>query len=323
MNISYDLSRGPTRAAKPARGRAGTRLRGLRTHPLVAWCHRWRLILIPIAAFLVLRIIFSVDGLLTLLSQPPLHTAQIHDEYLGYAPLHDLIVGPWQRFDALWYVRISQRGYLPGDGSTVYFPLYPALIRLLTPLCAGNAFLAAFLVANLACVGFFIAFFRFVHDRYGMGRACLALIALCTFPTSVFLTVGYTEPLFFFLSVGSLLAYDRQRPALAGALAALAALTRLQGILLVIPFFWGALQRWRAGTPEARQWLPLVCPPLGVAVFFAYTRVVVHSAVLTTVYRTQWGYCIVHPPGPPSCIIGVTWGRPRGHGSTCTTSPSP
>ena len=44
---------------------------------------------------------------------------------------HNALVGVWERFDTLWYLRIAQHGYdLPR--AVVFYPLYPAAIRLVS-----------------------------------------------------------------------------------------------------------------------------------------------------------------------------------------------
>ena len=58
--------------------------------------------------------------------------------------------GVWERFDTLWYIRIAERGYDRVE-ALVFFPLYPALIRFLTPL-VGGPLPAAVVVSTLASI---------------------------------------------------------------------------------------------------------------------------------------------------------------------------
>ncbi len=44
------------------------------------------------------------------------------------------LLSSWQRWDALWYQHITEVGYRVGDGSAAFFPLYPILGRLATPI---------------------------------------------------------------------------------------------------------------------------------------------------------------------------------------------
>ena len=38
--------------------------------------------------------------------------------------LDRILVAPWQRYDAVWFEQILVRGYIAGDGSTSFNPLY-------------------------------------------------------------------------------------------------------------------------------------------------------------------------------------------------------
>ena len=49
-----------------------------------------------------------------------------------------VIVTSWERFDALWFLRIASGGYVNGDGSAAFFPLYPMLIRGLSWVIGGH-----------------------------------------------------------------------------------------------------------------------------------------------------------------------------------------
>src|SRR4030042_1077738 len=79
----------------------------------------------------------------------------------------ELLLGVWQRFDTLWYLRIAAQGYAPHDGSTVYFPLYPMLIRFLGTLFVGNYLLAALVISNLAFVGVLFCLYRLTERQFG------------------------------------------------------------------------------------------------------------------------------------------------------------
>ncbi|HWO71681.1 MAG TPA: mannosyltransferase family protein, partial [Actinomycetota bacterium] len=60
------------------------------------------------------------------------------------------LVTAWERFDALWFLRIAEEGYREGDGSAAFFPLYPLAIRTVSRLLGGRPLAAALLVSNAA-----------------------------------------------------------------------------------------------------------------------------------------------------------------------------
>src|SRR5207248_4219109 len=131
---------------------------------------------------------------------------------------------PWQRFDAFWYLHLATHGYGPHDGSTVYYPLYPLLVKLVAWPLGGNAMLAALVVSNVCFAGLLVALHRLVAARHGEATARRTLLLLCVFPTASFLLEAYTESLFLLLVVACFLAVDLRRtagvcdtPLLAGA----------------------------------------------------------------------------------------------------------
>jgi hypothetical protein len=191
------------------------------------------------------------------------------------APLATLME-PWRRYDTSWYIRNAMLGYSPNT-SIAFPPLYSILIRAAAPFTAGNWVLASLLVANAFCVAAFILLFKLIQRLFGdEALATRTLISLVAFPTGFYLFAGYTEPLFLTFMLGALLcAYDR-RWALAGLLAFLAALTRLQGAVLCLPLAWIAyvqqreLGLWRSPVALARRLIPVAAAPLGTFTFLAY-----------------------------------------------------
>ena len=65
-----------------------------------------------------------------------------------------------------------------------------------------------------------------------------AVWLLAIFPTSVFFTTLYTESLFLMTSVAAFYYARRSRWALAGIWGLLASLTRVTGLLLLLPLAW-------------------------------------------------------------------------------------
>ena len=49
----------------------------------------------------------------------------------------------WERFDGLWFLRIATGGYVSGDGSAAFYPLFPLLIRIVSPILGGHPFAAS------------------------------------------------------------------------------------------------------------------------------------------------------------------------------------
>ncbi len=151
----------------------------------------------------------------------------------------------WTRWDAQWYLHIAHYGY--AGHSFAFFPLYPLLIRILTPLSGGQGYLAGILVSNLA---FLVALFylrRLAAERLGPAGAMRALAYLVLFPTAFFFSAVYTESVFLAASVLCFYAARQRRFWLAGLWGAAAAGTRDLGVLLALPLAWEylAAREWR------------------------------------------------------------------------------
>ncbi len=263
-----------------------------------------------VGAAVVLRLVLAAVGAWLLAWRPIQMTPVVRAQYLGQTPLHDLLLAPWQRFDALWYVRIALHGYAAGDGSTAYYPLYPLVMRLVMPLVGGDALAAGLLVSTASLAGLLAALYALVSARHGRAAARRSVLLLCLFPTAVFLVGVYTESLFLLLVVGAFLALEQnspERPApehnplerrrwlLAGLLAALAALTRAQGLVLVLPLCWFAAAQWRQGKRSIVPWLAAALPAVATLCFLWYTRAVVRAGFITSTFAQHW-HMGVNPP---------------------------
>ena len=150
------------------------------------------------------------------------------------------IVRSLTSWDGWWYLGIASSGYhveplVGGYHDYAFLPAWPALIRALSFPWPDYAGLIAVVLANLLFVlgiALLVQLGRTVLDeeRAIRGAALLALL-----PFSAVFSMAYAESLFLCLSVGALLAAERDRRALAGCLLALAALTRIQGAALALP----------------------------------------------------------------------------------------
>jgi Dolichyl-phosphate-mannose-protein mannosyltransferase len=155
------------------------------------------------------------------------------------------------RWDSEWYKIIATEGYKydgdPGLTQTVvFYPLYPALSRLVSEITGIEIIDSMLLVANLATVVAILLLFKLVREHFD-DRTALATVAMVSFfPSSIFLSAGYTEPLALLLMVVFFLAITRQRFCAAAMLAGLAVATRSSGIVLFPVLLW---ELWRCRSP--------------------------------------------------------------------------
>ncbi|HEX9891142.1 MAG TPA: mannosyltransferase family protein [Actinomycetota bacterium] len=198
-------------------------------------------------------------------------------------------VTAWERFDALWFLRIGTEGYTVGDGSAVFFPLFPLLIRGFSPVLGGHPLAAAIVVGNLAYLGGLIATYFLTEGEWGEAAARRAVLYLAVFPAAFFLLAPYSEPVFLLLAVTSLWAARRSRWAVAGLCGALAAATRNLGLVLVLPLVFEAWhQRRERGAPVLGPLLWSAAVGLGTLAYLLFWQVKAGDPLAPVTFQTQW-----------------------------------
>jgi hypothetical protein len=203
---------------------------------------------------------------------------------------HNLITA-WERFDGLWFLRIATGGYVDGDGSAAFFPLYPLVIRFLSPLLGGHPLAAAFLISHAAAFGSMAFLYFLTAGEWDERVARRTVLYLAVFPTSFFLLAPYSESLFLVLVLACLWAARRGRLAVAGLAGAAAAATRNLGALLVLPLAVEAIHRWREDR-SARRLLTSVAwsavAVAGLVAYLAYWRAVSGDALAPLHQQANW-----------------------------------
>lgn len=254
-----------------------------------------------VLAFIVvvaLRIWFGILGAVSLLAQTPELTPNIAAQYHGLAPLPTqgqwLLITPWQRWDAIWYLRIADFGYARDDLSPSFFPFFPILVRGFESL-VGNASLAGLIVCTMAAFGVFVILYRISAELFDDARARRAVLYCAVFPTSYYLLGGYAESVLVVCSLASLYFARQNRWWLAGLAAAGATLARPIGFLVALPL---AIEAWRSGSSidERVRALPSL---LGVAVamgtWMIYLQAQFHDALLWIHAEDGWQRVFVIP----------------------------
>ena len=176
-------------------------------------------------------------------------------------------------FDGIFYIRIALKGY--SQYEQAFFPLYPLLIRLLTPVVSGNPIIAGLLISNAAFLAALL-FLKRLLSFIGLKQSQIIwfIIFLLAYPASFFFGVIYTESLFLLLFVASLYFQKRENNTLAFIFAYLTGLTRIVGIFLFIPLFLNALRQFTQKKDSLAsgfsKMLVVVGPILGLATYCLY-----------------------------------------------------
>jgi hypothetical protein len=211
------------------------------------------------------------------------------------------LLAVWGRWDAEHYIGIATNGY--SGTEPAFFPLYPTLIWAVG-LLTGNHLIAGLLISNAASFFALLYLYKLVEHEFNRHVAHRAVFYVSIFPTAIFFSAVYTESLFLFLSVASFYYIRERRWVLAGLFGLFAATTRVEGVLLAVPF----VIEWAISLYEARNdWLkwPLdtvVKPlagialiPVGLLSYMAYLWVLTGDPLYFSHVQTHWGRHLAAP----------------------------
>jgi hypothetical protein len=242
-------------------------------------------------AFLGLRLATFVIGLVGVMLFPPLDPVSVPGwpAHAAPDPGWQNLFTAWERFDALWFLRIADTGYRLGDGSAAFFPVYPLAIRAISFVVGDHPLAAATIVSNVAFAGGLLVTYLLTASELGERHARTTVLLLCLFPTAHFFMMPYSESLFFLLAVTAFWSARRGNWMLAGAAGALAAATRNVGIALAPALVIEALHQRAEG--KARAWPGIAAAAatgFGLLSYLAYWGVRAGDWLAPVTRQAEW-----------------------------------
>ncbi len=185
-----------------------------------------------------------------------------------------VFLAPWERWDVEYFLRIASQWYRANDAALAFHPLHPLLGRLVGTIFGGNHLLGLFIVSNVCGLLFLICLERLAGLDLSRDEARRASFYFIFLPAGFIIFAPYTESLFLLCSALAILMARRGRWFWAGTAAALAVLTRQQGIFLLAPLAW-EFREWagrdlRKIMGHWRDALPLLFAPLGLLLWLCY-----------------------------------------------------
>jgi hypothetical protein len=225
----------------------------------------------------------------------------------------DDFTGMWNIWDGRLYVDIAREGYsaMPlneaGMANYAFFPLYPLLISLVASV-VGNYAIAGLVVSNLCLIVACVYIYRYVSldSDADAGTAKRAVKYLILFPMAFLFSAVLTESLFVALSIACLYYARRGNWLIAGLLGFLVPLTRLPGLVILVPLAYEYLRQhlaWRSETrlPDIRgllkpEMLALLLPVAGLGAWAAYNYQLTGDLLGFIHVQSTWGGRFALPP---------------------------
>jgi hypothetical protein len=199
------------------------------------------------------------------------------------------------KWDAAWYLKIVTAGYSYTDSATVqssvaFYPLYPLVSYVVKSVFRIDADLALFVVANVASAGLLLLMTKFVKDELGERVSLLTVAFFFFFPSSLFLSAGYSESLCLLLMILSFVLMARRNFILAALVGGLSVATHTKTIGIVPVIIW---ETWRQSERPFLNSLARVafCGFLAIAgllVYMLYLGLVFHHPLAFVTAHRAW-----------------------------------
>lgn len=241
------------------------------------------------------------------LREPPVAADQVPPPASSHAEPSWIAV--WARWDALWYVRIAERGYAGRFGvddlegrtgeppATGFYPLMPLLMRVVGWV-VGSPLRAGLLISNVSLLASLWLLFRMTRRLLGDEAAAIAGALLVLYPPAFFLSAPYSDALGLALSLGALERALDGRFGAAGALGFFSALTRPTGVLLAPAIWiqWWQRRRQSPGSASAAGALAGFLPILGMLAFLGYCGAAFGDPLAPFHRQATWRGAMGWPP---------------------------
>ncbi len=183
------------------------------------------------------------------------------------------------RWDSGYYREIIDPGY-PTDVDVpphiAFFPLYPLTVRCLTPFIERD--IAMVLVSNVAAVIGAVFLFLWARRVFDDETAFWCVLLAGAYPSSMFLSAGYTEGMFFMLVAIFLWLLQKDRIFAAAVAAAFATAARPTGVVLIPVIGLRALAYYRS-TPMAKR-----LAAVGLVILISAGGIIAYEAYLWHTY---------------------------------------
>ncbi len=158
------------------------------------------------------------------------------DVETDFKSTYPYLVWIWGNFDGDHYLGIANRGYF--NYEYAFFPFFPYLISFIRNIFHIPLIITGQLISNLSTIFSLITMYFLSYLDKKKRVFSLILVIFFLWPTSFFNVAVYNDSLFLFFACLALYLMRRKLFLYASLCAALATLTRLNGLALIFPLFF-------------------------------------------------------------------------------------
>ncbi len=207
------------------------------------------------------------------------------------------IIDPFIRWDAIWFLNVAREGYEfkpDRQCNLTIFPLYPSLMLIGGGTGNGPA-VAGVILSNLflflSCILIFIILKEIANEE----NAAKALAAMLFFPSGFIFSGIYSESLMMFCCAAAIFFGMNRQWALAGIAASAASLTRITGIIVLIPIFLMLVGEIKSKKAVFSDLVWLLSAPIAVLFHFLHLKQLTGDIFSYFVAQKKWGKEVSDP----------------------------
>jgi hypothetical protein len=233
------------------------------------------------------------------------------------------------RWDTQWYLSIAQQGYQwNGDPrieqNVVFFPAFPAAMRIVGPFVGRDWLLAGLL---LALAAFFLALlylFRLARQMMSADRARHAVWLVATYPFAVYYSAAYTEGFYLLGAVATFFHLGRAEWWRAAGWGCFLALCRPNGFFIALPAAIVVAQHaWKERRLTWAAVAACVAPGIGVLAYSLYLYALFADGLVWMKGQQAWGRVFVGVGPSLYALFFDRFNVIRAEGFTYYTSTNP
>lgn len=178
--------------------------------------------------------------------------------------------------DTPHYINIAKNGYAANGefaNLIVFYPLYPFLMKILS-FVVRDYFISGVIISNvcLGISGYYL--YRITEKELGRKKAYDGWIIYVLYPFGMFTILAFTESLFIMLVLMALYYISEKKWIVGGIIGMLAALSRSQGIALLVPAVYEAVVYMVKNRKFAVKSIAVFLTPVGTFIYLLINKIV-------------------------------------------------